>query len=211
MAPGTTLGSVAGSHTVPDTSGDTSTPFDRGVRGAGHAHLLNSESPFLDSGRGQGASGQGQVHWADFPQRLKRSEPIEHPQPRSLLPRVDPSPVWQIADNVTDEDPTSRPAECRSCGISPATKVGCQKAIRRSPKPSAHPIVIRRGKQALRCHYGRLGGQIMRVTGAGLGKVCTGDTLMNVARWSASTGWKPTFRTRWSRTGAAAGRHPGKG
>ena len=50
----------------------------------------------------------------------------------------------------------------------------------------------------------------MRVTGPGWGRSARGDTLMNVGRWSASTGWKPTLRTRWSPTGMAAGRHPGK-
>ena len=173
MAPGTTLDSVAGSHTVPDTSGDTSTPFDRGVRGAGHAHLLNSESPFLDSGRGQGASGQGQVHWADFPQRLKRSEPIEHPQPRSLLPSVDPSPFWQIAEYVTDKD---QPADQRSAGLAVSSRRQSRmpEGHQEASKPSAHLNVIRRGKQVLRCHYGRLGGQIMRVMRPGWGRSARG-------------------------------------
>ena len=34
---------------------------------------------------------------------------------------------------------------------------------------------------------------------------------MNVGRWSASTGWKPALRTRWSPTGVATGRLQVKG
>ena len=58
----------------------------------------------------------------------------------------------------------------------PGDKDGRQKAISRPPKPSAHFGVIRRGKQALRRHYGRLRGQIIRVTGTGMGRSARGGT-----------------------------------
>ena len=57
------------------------------------------------------------------------------------------------------------------------------------------PGVIRRGKQALRRHYGRLKGQMMRVTEPNWGPIYTGGILMNVRRWSAPTGRNWTFRT----------------
>ena len=55
--------------------------------------------------------------------------------------------------------------------------------------------VMRRGKQALRRHYGRLKGQMMRVTEPNWGPVYTGGVLMNVRRWSAPTGRNWTFGT----------------
>ena len=64
----------------------------------------------------------------------------------------------------------------------PGDNVGCQKAIRRSPSPTPNPL----SSDA----ENRLSGAFMddwgpdhESHGAGLGKVCTGDTLMNVGRW----------------------------
>ena len=173
MAPGTTLDSVAGSHIVPDTSGDTSTPFDRGVRGAGHAHLLDSESPFLDSGRGQGASGQAQGTLGRFPSASQEERTDRAPSPPSVPPRVDPSPFWQIAEYVTDED---QPADQRSAGLAVSSRrqgrmpEGHQEAS----KPFAHPRRHPTRKTGSQVPSWTTGGQIMRVTGPGWGRSARG-------------------------------------
>ena len=181
MALGITLDSVAGSHVVPDPSGDTSTPFDRG-RPAGHAHLLDSESPFLDSGRGQGASGQAQGTLGRFPSASQEERTDRAPSPPSVPPSVDPSPFWQIAEYVTDKD---QPADQQSAGLA----ASCRRQGRMPEghqevsKPYAHPRRHPTRKTGSQVPLWTTWGPDHESHGAGLGKVCTWDTLMNVGRW----------------------------
>ena len=91
MAPGTTLDSVAGSHIVPDPSGDTSTPFDRGVPQVMLIYWI-AKALFLIVVGAKVPPVKPKVHWADFPQRLKRSEPTEHPHPRRCRSGLTPAP-----------------------------------------------------------------------------------------------------------------------
>ena len=113
------------------------------------------------------------------PSDLSSTQPLEKPAWRrfSVVALLTVGTGTAVAGS--EEDSASR--------IFPDDKDGRQKAIRRPPKPAAHLDAIRRGKQALRCHYGRLRGQIMRITGPGRERFARGH-LMNVKRLSAPTG-----------------------
>ena len=85
------LDSVAGSQIVTDTSGDTSIPFDRGVPQVMLIYWI-AKALFLIVVGAKVPPVKPKVHWADFPQRLKRSEPTEHPHPRRWRPELTPAP-----------------------------------------------------------------------------------------------------------------------
>ena len=192
MALGITLDSGAGSHIIPDTSGDTSTHPSHIVTAVLRDHsFIGPSCPWglaetqhgphgwspsnwnvdrVPSGTGEGVSRSccsgyrrgGCTVGSEFDAAVGEAGWVRLARTRRRFSAV--ALLHSRRGDGRDRVGTgfSRPRL-------PGDKDGRQKAIRRPPKPSAHLGVIRRGKQALRRLYGRLRAQVVRVTGPGWG------------------------------------------
>ena len=190
MALGITLDSGAGSHIIPDTSGDTSThPSCIVAAGLRDHAFIGPSCPWglaetqhgpqgwspsnrnvdrVPAGTGEGVSrsccsgyrrggctvgsefdaGVGEAGWVRLARTRRRFSAV------ALL-------IVGAGTAVTGSEVDS------AARIFPATRMDARRPSVRPPKPSAHLSAIRRGKQALRRHYGRLRGEVVRVTGPG--------------------------------------------